>query len=54
MKIYFNFFPFFLKVLELLECDPYMIANRNFVHFAHSFNFISVFSDFSKGFRAVD
>ena len=39
LKMYLHFFIFFLKVLELLECrrgDPYMIANRNFVRFAHS------------------
>ena len=32
-KIYFNFFQFLLKVLELFECrrgDLYMTANRNF------------------------
>ena len=39
VEIYFNFFLFFLKILELFGCrrgDPYMTANRNFVRFAHS------------------
>ena len=39
IKIYFNFFPIFFKVLELFECrrnDLNMTANRNFVCFAHS------------------
>ena len=41
INIYLNFYRFFLKVLELFECqqsDPYMTANRNFVHFAHSYS----------------
>ena len=39
IKLYFNFFRFFLKVLEPIECrwaDSYMTANRNFVRFIHS------------------
>ena len=39
IKLYFNFYDFFLKVLEQSEGrrgDPYMTANRNFVRFAHS------------------
>ena len=39
IKIYFNFFQIFLKVLDLIECrlgDPYMTTNRNFVRFTHS------------------
>ena len=35
IQIYFHFFRYFLKVLELFECrrgDPYMTTNRNFVH----------------------
>ena len=37
IKLYFNVFRFFLKVLEPIECrraDPYMTANRIFVRFA--------------------
>ena len=39
IKVYFNFFRFFKKILELFECrrgDSYMSANRNFIRFAHS------------------
>ena len=39
IKIHFNYFRFFLKVLELFECrrgNPYKTANRNFVRIAHS------------------
>ena len=39
IKIYFNFFRFFLKGLELFQCnqgDRYMTANRNFICFAYS------------------
>ena len=35
LKMYFNLFQFFLKVLELIESrrgDQYMTANKNFVH----------------------
>ena len=33
-------FRYFLMVLDLFECrqgDPFITANRNFVHFAHSY-----------------
>ena len=33
IKIYFNIFPIFLKVLDQFECcrgDPYMTANRTY------------------------
>ena len=39
IEMYFIFFRFFEKVLELFECrrgDPYMTANRNFVCFSYS------------------
>ena len=39
IKIYFNIFRFFIKVVELFECrrsDSYTTANRKFVRFAHS------------------
>ena len=38
IRIYINFFRFFLKGLELFECrgDPYMTVNRNFVRFTDS------------------
>ena len=37
IKIYFNFFQYFLKVLELFQCsrgDLYITAYRKFVRFA--------------------
>ena len=39
IKMYFNFFNSFLKVLELFECrrgNPYITVNRIFVHYADS------------------
>ena len=39
IKIYINFFQFFLQDLALFECrhgEPCMTANWNFVRFAHS------------------
>ena len=39
MKMYFNFFRYILKVLELFECrqgDSYVTANKNFDRFGHS------------------
>ena len=40
IKLHFNFFRSFLKVLKLSECrrgDPLMTANKNFIPFAHTY-----------------